>query len=79
MLMGRRTYDVASGFEGEWPYGETPVLVATTRPLSPVHKSVSAMSGTLEELVARARELAGARDVYLDGGVLIRLALDAGS
>ena len=31
MLMGRRTYDVVNGFDGAWPYGQTPVLVATTQ------------------------------------------------
>lgn len=78
MLMGRRTYDVVSGFDGEWPYGQTPVLVATTQALNPIQGSVSASEGTIEELIGRAQELAGARDVYLDGGAVIRSALDAG-
>ncbi len=33
LLLGRTTYDVVAGFEGDWHYGELPVLVATTRPL----------------------------------------------
>ena len=40
MLMGRRTYDVIRDFEGEWPYGDTPILVATTRPLDTGRESV---------------------------------------
>lgn len=78
LLMGRRTHDVVAGFPGDWPYGERPVLVATTRPLSPKQGSVRAVDGSIEELVQAAREAAGERDVYLDGGNLIRQALDAG-
>lgn len=77
LLIGRGTYDVAAGFE-TWPYGELPVLVATTRPLDPVAPTVRAVRGTPRELVAAAREAADGRGVYLDGGVLIRAALDAG-
>lgn len=78
LLMGRRTYDVVSGFDGPWPYGQKPVLVATTRPLEPKAPSVRAVSGSVEELVDLARETAAPGDVYLDGGGLIRSALDAG-
>lgn len=77
LLMGRRTHDVVTGFEGPWPYGERPVLVATTRPLSPGSPSVRAVAGPVDTLVQAAREAAGERDVYLDGGNLIRQALDA--
>jgi len=77
LLMGRRTYDVVEGFDGAWPYGDTPVLVATRRPLSPAQPSVRAVTGTIEELVEQARAAAGDKDVYLDGGALIRSALDA--
>lgn len=78
MLMGRRTYDVLSGFDVPWPYGETPLLVATTRPLQPVQPTVRAVTGDIAELVAQARAAAGGKDVYLDGGALARSALDAG-
>ncbi len=77
LLMGRRTYDVVCGLGGGWAYGDTPVLVATTRPLEPAVASVRAARGTIEELVAAAREVAAGRDVYVDGGNLIRQALDA--
>lgn len=77
MLMGRRTYDVVSGFEGEWPYGDTPVLVATTRPLTASPDSVRKVTGAIGELVDLAKRAAGERDIYLDGGALIRSALDA--
>lgn len=78
LLMGRRTYDVVSGFGNAWPYGERPVLVATHRPLDAKKSTVSAVSGPIEELVRFARETTGTGDVYIDGGNLIRQALDAG-
>jgi dihydrofolate reductase len=78
ILMGRRTYDVVSGFPGPWPYGATPVLVATHRPLLTSTASVQAVAGEVAALLAQARAQAGDRDVYLDGGQLIRAALDAG-
>lgn len=79
VLMGRRTYDVVHGFpDSGWPYGDTPLLVATSRPLTPRRPSVRAVRGSIEELVAQAKQVAGERGVYVDGGILIRSALDAG-
>ncbi len=77
LLMGRRTFDVVQGFGGDWPYGERPVLVATHRALAAGRPEVRAVAGSISELVAAAREAAGGRDVYIDGGELIRQALDA--
>ncbi|MEM9459363.1 MAG: dihydrofolate reductase family protein [Myxococcota bacterium] len=78
LLMGRRTYEVAEGFDGPWPYEERPVLVATHRPIQPSKPTIRAVEGEITTLVKQAREVAGDRDVYLDGGMLIRQALDAG-
>lgn len=78
MLMGRRTYDVVDGMDVDWPYGQTPVLVPTHRPLDGCPDTVTAVSGPIDELVARAKAVAGGKDVYLDGGDLIRQALAAG-
>lgn len=78
LLMGRGTYDVASGFEGNWQGDAPPILVATTRPLEPVGPTIRAVSGDITVLVKEALEAAGGKDVYLDGGNLIRQALDAG-
>jgi dihydrofolate reductase len=77
LLMGRRTFDVVSGFGGEWPYGNTPVLVLTRRAIESPVPTVQAVSGTIESAVSRAVEAAGDRDVYIDGGELVRQALDA--
>lgn len=77
LLMGRRTFDVVSGFEGPWPYGERPVLVATNRPIDRAPAQVRAAHGPIHALLEQARALAGPLDVYLDGGQLVRQALDA--
>jgi dihydrofolate reductase len=77
MLMGRRTHDVIAGM-GEWIYGDTPVLVATRRALEPTAPTVRAVQGDITTLIAEAKDAAGDKDVYLDGGDLIRQALDAG-
>ena len=78
ILMGRSTYEIAAAFD-PWPYGETPVLVATRRELdAPAAPTVEPVSGTPQELVGLAHERAVGRDIYLDGGDLIRQVLDAG-
>ena len=77
LLMGRSTYGILERYQ-VWHYGETPVLVATHRPLVPLADTVQAVEGPIEELVQQAKEIAGEKDVYLDGGDLVRQALNAG-
>ena len=77
ILMGRTTYDAVSSFDFSWPYGDLPVLVATTKPLASHPRTVRAVSGDISTLIRAARTAAGGADVYLDGGNLIRQALDA--
>ena len=78
LLMGRRTYDVLAGFGGEWHYGDRPLLVATHRKLEPIHELVRPVTGDVASLIAQATEAAGGKDIYIDGGNIIRQALDAG-
>jgi dihydrofolate reductase len=78
IVMGRRTFDVVAGFEGPWPYGDRPVFVATHRPLPSVTATARAAAGSIDTIVAQARTAAAPLDVYLDGGQLIRQALEAG-
>src|SRR6187455_2183289 len=42
IVMGRRTYDVVRAMGGAWPYGDTPMLIVTSRPLDDPRASVSA-------------------------------------
>lgn len=62
----------------DWPSGDVPVLVATNRTLEGGPPSVQTVSGGIGEIVAQAKQVASDKDVYLDGGGLIRQALDAG-
>lgn len=79
ILMGRRSYDVIAGFEGPWPYGDTPVFVTTSRPLTPAAPTVQAITGeTAADLVAEVQRAVGDGGIYVDGGQLIRSLLDAG-
>lgn len=78
LLMGRTTYDFVAGYGGEWFYGDRPLLVPTHRELEPIHELVRAVTGDIASLVAQAKAAAGDKDVYIDGGSLIRQALDAG-
>jgi dihydrofolate reductase len=79
LLMGRGTYDAVDAMEGvDWPHTERDTLIATHRPLENPPPRVFALSGDIESLVAQAKEQAAGRDVYIDGGNLIRQALDAG-
>ncbi len=54
LLMGRRTFDVVSAFAGDWPYGETPVLVLTHRTIDSAVPTARAVSGSIEDAVAAA-------------------------
>ena len=78
LLLGRRSYDVVVGFDGPWPYGDRPVLVATHRELVSSVSTVRPVRGAIEELVQTARDAAAGRDVYVDGGDVLRQVLDAG-
>ena len=79
LLMGRRTYQVVVDFDA-WPYGVRPVLVATHHALPPPPQGgiARAVQGPIAALVAEAKAAARGKDVYLDGGDLVRQGLDAG-
>jgi dihydrofolate reductase len=79
LLMGRRTYQVPLDYDA-WHYGDRPVLVATHHALPPAPQGGIArpVQGPIEELIAQAKAAAGDKDVYLDGGDLVRQGLDAG-
>ncbi|HEL3808889.1 dihydrofolate reductase family protein [Stenotrophomonas sp. WED208] len=76
LLMGRTTYEVVAAMP-EWPYAGLPVLVASHRPLQDAPDGVQVAEGSIEVLVERARTLAAGRDVYVDGGAIIRQAVQA--
>ena len=78
LVIGRKTYETVLGFGG-WAYGAKPVIVLSTRALSPAPAGavVERMSGEPAEIVA----LLAARGVghlYVDGGITIQRFLRAG-
>ncbi len=76
MLMGRTTYEVVQK-HGQWHYGNTPVLIATHRPLEPMADTIQTVAGPIEDLIVKTKDVAGDKDVYLDGADLVRQALNA--
>jgi dihydrofolate reductase len=79
IVIGRKTFETVLGFSG-WPYGNTPVVVLSTRPLdfsTLPGARVEQMSGFPEEIVVQlsSREF---QHAYIDGGDTILRFLRAG-
>jgi len=73
LVMGRHTFELARSF-GEWPYGQTPVLVLSSRMKSlpdgipdTVRLSNEAPAALVARLSAR-----GMKHLYVDGGLTIQ-------
>jgi dihydrofolate reductase len=75
---GRNTYEAAQAWGGQNPFG-MPFFIVTHRPEeAPAGAGFTFVNG-LDEAVARAREAAAGKDVYVMGGAdVIRQALRAG-
>ena len=79
IVIGRNTYDQVLTF-GEWPYGNKPVIVLSTRPIDlPAAPGavVERMTGSPPDIVARLAAR-GAKHLYVDGGITIQRFLQAG-
>jgi len=74
LLMGRTTFDVVKSFP-DWPYKGKPVFVATHRELSG-HNDVKNVSGDFAN-IATSADLSKYKRIYVDGGNLIRQAIEA--
>jgi len=82
MLTGRRTYEIANGWNGSHPFG-IPVVVMTHHPPNesevPKGKSqIVFVTDGIESAVAKAKELAGRKDVGIGGASAGQQALAAG-
>lgn len=78
LVMGRNTFDMVMSF-GQWPYGETPVIVLTNRPLTikpDLQKTVTVSQESPASLVERLGAQ-GVRHIYVDGGFTIQSFLKA--
>lgn len=80
LVIGRNTYEKVRSFKGDWPYGEKPVFVLTTRGVEipdEINKTVSSLSGSPHEVVEELTKL-GHYHLYLDGGQTIQGFLKEG-
>lgn len=73
LVMGRHTFDLARSF-GEWPYGQTPVFVLSSR-ISSLPRGVPGTVSVSKEapatLVARL-SAQGMSHLYIDGGLTVQ-------
>ncbi len=78
LVMGRNTYEKVLTL-GEWPYGEKPVFVLSSRPLVTVPDGVvvERLAGTPAEIVSQL-EARGVGHAYVDGGITVQEFLKAG-
>lgn len=78
LIIGRHTYDVVLAFPA-WPYGQKPVFVLSTRPLSspPLDACVEHMSGPPAEVLSAVASR-GFDHIYVDGGLTIQHFLREG-
>ncbi len=79
LVMGRNTYDLVRGF-GAWPYGDTPVVVLTSRDLDvpPEFGDRIEASSAAPLVLADELDTRGFSRVYVDGARTIQSFLAAG-
>jgi dihydrofolate reductase len=78
LVIGRNTYEVVLAFD-DWPYGEKPVFVLSSKPLrdAPAGAVVERMSGEVRDIASQLADR-GFRHLYIDGGITIQQFLRAG-
>ncbi len=77
LIMGRKTYNKVMSF-GQWPFGETKVIVLSRNIVeipSELTKTVSYTTETPTELCKRLKA-EGNENIYIDGGMTIQSFLD---
>ncbi|MGH8776409.1 MAG: dihydrofolate reductase family protein [Jiangellaceae bacterium] len=80
LLVGRHLYDFTSAWGGRHPM-DVPVVVLTHRPPDDrpeADENFVFVTGGIEEAVERAKEIAGGKNVGVNGGQMARQCLDAG-
>jgi dihydrofolate reductase len=78
LVIGRNTYEVVLAFD-EWPYGDKPVFVLSSKPLrdAPAGAVVERMSGDVRDFASQLADR-GFRHLYIDGGLTIQQFLRPG-
>lgn len=75
MILGRKTYEVVSGFD-EWPYKEKRVIVLS-HTLKEVRKEAELFRGALPELLLKLHS-ESVKHVWVDGGITASKFLEDG-
>lgn len=80
VVTGRTTYDDSEGFHGGSPHPTAPMVVVSHRkqPAAYVDSPRQVFAGSIEEAIARGKELANGKDVGIQGGVTVTAAITAG-
>jgi dihydrofolate reductase len=80
LVVGRRLYDMTNAWGGRHPMDLTTVVVTHQRPDDRPEDDENFVFVTtgIEDAVARAKEIAGAREVGVNGGEIARQCFDAG-
>jgi dihydrofolate reductase len=80
LVVGRHLYDLVGGWGGRHPLGVTTVVLTHRLPEDRPRADENFVFVTdgIEAAVAKAKEIAGDRDVAVNGGQMARQALEAG-
>lgn len=73
VVMGRKTFEVVSGFEGEWPYSKHVFVLSNSLKNIPntLSEKVSLLKGTPQQVLSRIHNK-GYYKLYIDGGSTIQ-------
>jgi dihydrofolate reductase len=77
IIAGRNTYDDSGWEAGGTPHPHAPLVVLSHRPIPDNERQTLVTTG-IEDAVAKAREIAGGKDIGLMGGGVVTAALEAG-
>jgi dihydrofolate reductase len=78
LLCGRRLFDLTNGWDGSHPVG-APVVVVTHRPPQDAHAwPTTTFTGSVEDGIAKAKEIAGGKDVSIASASIAAQALELG-
>ncbi|RZQ64639.1 dihydrofolate reductase family protein [Amycolatopsis suaedae] len=79
LVVGRHLYDLTNAWGGRHPLDVTTVVLTHQRPADrPDDENFVFVTDGIEAAVAKAKELAGDRDVAVNGGQMARQCLEAG-
>jgi dihydrofolate reductase len=76
VIAGRNTYEDSDRFGGGSPHPNAALVLLSHRPAEVTERQT--LATTIEDAVARARELADGKDIGLMGGGVLNAALQAG-